>query len=70
MNREDKLKLLERLVKEGNITLSEAFDLMEPEHNIEPIIQPFRPMQPYTSPYTNPTPPFYPNVWYTSNITQ
>ncbi len=31
MSKAERMKLLERLVKDGNITLSEAFDLLQPE---------------------------------------
>jgi|LakMenEpi03Aug12_release.lakeMendotaPanAssembly.Ray.scaffolds.fasta_scaffold4443484_1 hypothetical protein len=52
--KEEKMKLLERLVKEGHITLAEAFDLSETEK--EYVIQSaniqYIPSKPYKS-FTN-----------------
>jgi hypothetical protein len=52
--KEEKIKILERLVKEGHITLAEAFELneTEKEYIYNPVIQPFQHIEPYT--------PYYP----------
>ena len=50
--KEEKMKILERLVKEGHITLCEAFDLSEA--TIEYIHVPYNPS------YTNPVQPYTP----------
>lgn len=58
MNKEEKLKLLERLVKEGHITLCEAFHLLETEkqyvtvstYPYYPTTYPSVPYQPYQQP--------------------
>jgi hypothetical protein len=58
MTKQNKLDLLTRLVKEGHITLSEAFDLLEPTKdyvvqtpNIQWIPSPSTTI-PYIPPYT------------------
>jgi hypothetical protein len=58
MNKEKKLEILNRLTKEGDITLEEALILLEPEkeyvyipNNNNPWIQP---NSPTINPYTNP----------------
>ncbi len=55
MNKEQKMKILERLVKEGHITLCEAFELsitekeyvFVPNQTFEPISNPLQPFTPY-----------------------
>ena len=58
---ENKLELLEKLIKEGKVTLKEALVLLEKEPNIQsaPYVAPY---SPYTSPQTNPVSPPY--SWY------
>ncbi len=56
MNKEEKMKLLEKLVKEGHITLCEAFHFLEVEKEY---IYPPYPLIQYPQPTT--TSPYYNN---------
>lgn len=47
---EDKIKLLERLIKESKITLNEALILLD-----DGVGKKETPVSPYTTPYTTPT---------------
>lgn len=66
----DKIKIIERLVKDGSIDLAEAFKLMESEKEIVYVqqIQPFTPIQPLQplNPFTTPN---NPNWWQFPSIT-
>lgn len=70
----DKIKIIERLVKDGSIDLAEAFKLMESEKEIVYVqqIQPFTPIHPLQplSPLPNPyTTHNNPNWWQFPSIT-
>lgn len=56
MNKEEKMKLLEKLVREGHITLCEAFHLLETEK--EYVYVPTPQYTPYVAPYTEPYNPY------------
>lgn len=54
---ENKLELLEKLIKEGKVTLKEALVLLEKEPIMQsaPLVVPY---SPYTSPQTDPLSPY------------